>query len=238
MGFYKNIVFLCVVGLASCAPPPAQKCKLSDSECMKTAFQQYLPTFVSGIPELGVEVLDVMDMEDIKFDLSGLKFTLQEGKLKGLKSSIIDGARWDMAKKRLHIDFHNNCTIRGHYTASGRILILPITGDGNMKLKLRNLVVKLFIDFDMGKNDEGKDIIVAKKFGYEYDVIDNVHYDLSNLFNGNKELSETMLTFLNQNWKQIVKEFGTPMMNVSAKKIYKNIATFLKNTPLEDIVLS
>ncbi|CAG9137436.1 unnamed protein product [Plutella xylostella] len=63
-------------------------------------------------PELGVEVLDVMDMEDIKFDLSGLKFTLQEGKLKGLKSSIIDGARWDMAKKRLHIDFHNNCTIR------------------------------------------------------------------------------------------------------------------------------
>lgn len=39
-------------------------------------------------------------------------------------------------KKTIELDFHLDGTVKGHYTAGGRILILPITGDGQMKLKL------------------------------------------------------------------------------------------------------
>lgn len=49
-------------------------------------------------------------------------------------------SRWDTQKQRLTIDFHANTTVKGHYKADGRILILPITGDGIMKLKLSKLI--------------------------------------------------------------------------------------------------
>lgn len=72
---------------------PVDKCSLEDNECLKTEFQKAVPVFMSGIPELEVDVLDVMDMDDFKFDVSGLQFSLKEGKLKGLKSSIIDSVK-------------------------------------------------------------------------------------------------------------------------------------------------
>lgn len=60
---------------------------------MKEQFQKAVPIFMGGIPELGIPILDVMEMEDFKFDLSGLQFSLTDGKLKGLKSSVIDSVK-------------------------------------------------------------------------------------------------------------------------------------------------
>lgn len=69
------------------------KCKLTDDTCVRDAFQKSVPIFMAGIPELGIEVLDVMNMEPVKFDLSGLQFTLDDGKLKGMKDSYIANAK-------------------------------------------------------------------------------------------------------------------------------------------------
>lgn len=44
-----------------------------------------------------------------------------------------------------------------------------------------------------------------------------------------------MLMFLNDNWKQISAEFGRPMIDTAAKKLFKNMVTFLKNQPIADI---
>lgn len=49
--------------------------------------------------------------------------------------------RWDLKKKRLEIDYHLNSAVRGMYTAGGRVLILPITGDGVMKLRLSEYIL-------------------------------------------------------------------------------------------------
>lgn len=46
---------------------------------------------------------------------------------------------------------------------------------------------------------------------------------------------ETMLKFLNENWKQISTEFGTPLLEIAAKILYKNVRTFFKKNPLADI---
>lgn len=72
---------------------PVEKCNLEDGECMRTQFQKAVPIFMGGIPELGIQVMDVMEMDDFKFDLSGLQFSLTDGKLKGLKTAVIDGVK-------------------------------------------------------------------------------------------------------------------------------------------------
>lgn len=44
-----------------------------------------------------------------------------------------------------------------------------------------------------------------------------------------------MHLFLNENWKQVAQEFGRPMIDGAAKVIFKNVKSFFKNVPLEDI---
>lgn len=57
---------------------------------MLPAVQKMVPIFSAGMPEIGVEVLDIMKMDDVEFEVSGLKFSLSDGTLKGLKTAVID----------------------------------------------------------------------------------------------------------------------------------------------------
>ncbi|XP_063622203.1 circadian clock-controlled protein daywake-like [Cydia splendana] len=233
---FKFVVSLMAVNYVYCAElPDVGKCKLEDSACMTPAFQKAFPLFMSGLPKQGVEELDVMNMEDIAFDLSGLQFSLKEGKLKGLKAATVDNVKWNLQKKTLSVSFHLDASIKGHYVASGRILILPITGDGQMKLKLKNILIKLVMHYEVEKDAEGKDHMIPTKYSFDFDVRDNAHFGLTNLFNGNKELSDTMLKFLNENWKQISTEFGRPIVDSASKKIYKNVKSFMKSVAINDI---
>ncbi|KAJ8716587.1 hypothetical protein PYW07_003214 [Mythimna separata] len=236
MVFKLTCLVVLVFGFTQSAVlPPVEKCQLGDSACLTPAFQKMMPIFMVGISENNVEVLDPMDMDDLAFELAGLQFTLKGGTLKGLKNSVVDNVDWDTKKKSFTVNFHLDVSVKGHYTAAGRILILPITGDGQLRLKLKNLQIKLEIFYDIVKNADGKDIIKPKKYKIDFEVVDHAHYHLTNLFNGNKELSEAMLSFLNDNWKQIADEFGGPMMDLAAKTLYKNVKNYFEVMPIEEI---
>ncbi|KAJ8723378.1 hypothetical protein PYW08_003290 [Mythimna loreyi] len=236
MVFKLTCLVVLVFGFTQSAVlPSVQKCKLGDSACLTPAFQKMMPIFMVGISENKVDVLDPMDMDDLAFELAGLQFTLKGGILRGLKNSVVDNVDWDTKKKNFAVNFHLDVAVKGHYTAAGRILILPITGDGQLKLKLKNLAIKLVIYYDIVKNVGGKDIIKPKKYKIDFEVKDSAHYHLSNLFNGNKQLSEAMLTFLNDNGKQIADEFGGPMMDLAARTIFKNVKNYFEAMPIEEI---
>ncbi|XP_022828035.1 circadian clock-controlled protein-like [Spodoptera litura] len=234
--FFKIICLTVLVfaGVQS-AELPVAKCNLEDSACLRTSFQKMMPIFMTGIPDANVEVLDPMEMDDLAFELAGLQFTMTGGLMKGLKNSIVDGVQWDTKKKTFTVDFHMDNSVKGHYTANGRILILPITGDGQIKIRLKRLQMKIKITYDVVKGSNGKDIIKPKKYSFDFDAQESAHYQLTNLFNGNKELSETMLTFLNENWKQIAAEFGRPMIDLASKRIFKNVVNFFEANPIEEI---
>ena len=224
-----------LVGIVGSSVLPVDKCKLTDSSCMVPAVQAAMPVFCDGIPDAGIEVMDPLELDDIAFELSGLKFSLTDGRLKGLRSSVIDKVKWDQKKNRLEIDYHFNSTVKGHYTSGGRLLILPITGDGQMKLKTKNMAIQLYIDFKMVTGEDGKEYVNPVKYDFTFDIKDGAHFNLTGLFNGNDELSNTMLTFLNENWKQVSVEFGRPIIDAAAKKIFKGIVAFFKSAPLEDL---
>lgn len=95
-------------------------------------------------------------------------------------------------------------TLEGDYKINGRVLVLPIVGQGRSSMK--------FDDFDIGikykpkimiKN--GKEYIQTDKFKLEFDTSKfTVHF--TNLFNGDKALGDNMNTFLNDNWSDILNE--------------------------------
>lgn len=53
-----------------------------------------------------------------------------------------------------------------------------------------HLAIKAHIDYDIVKGSDDKDHIKLKKYKFEFDVKENGHYHLTNLFNGNKQLSK------------------------------------------------
>ncbi|CAH0587014.1 unnamed protein product [Chrysodeixis includens] len=235
---FKVACFLfLVLGLAQSAFIPGSKCKLEDESCFTKLFQEITPVFMGGIPEAGIESMDPMELEKLSFELAGLQFTLADGRLKGLKNTTVDNVKWAEKKKTLTIDFHLDAHVKGHYTADGKILILPITGDGIMKLRLKHLAIKAHIDYETVKGDDGKDHIKLKKYKFEFDVKDSGHYHLTNLFNGNKQLSETMLNFLNENWQQIALEFGRPLIDLAVNNVFKNMNKYYAKVALEDYAL-
>ncbi|CAH0587015.1 unnamed protein product [Chrysodeixis includens] len=236
--FQVACVLLAVLGAVQSGLLPEQKCKIEDKACLVSAFQKMVPLFMVGIPEGDIAVLDPMEMDDLSFDLAGLQFSLKNGRLKGLKGSVIENVDWDTKKNILRVDFHMDAFVKGHYTAGGRLLILPISGDGEIKMKLKHLQVKLYIHYDMVKDSEGKDHVKPKKYHFDFEVKEGANYQLSNLFNGNKELSETLLKFINENWNQVTNEFGRPVMNVAAKIIYKNVVKYFEKLPLQEITVA
>ncbi|KAG6447735.1 hypothetical protein O3G_MSEX005138 [Manduca sexta] len=217
--------------------PPIQKCNLSDENCMKSAAQSFVPTIVEGIAELGTEVLDVMHVDLIKVNLAGLKLTMRDAEIKGLKKSVIEKISIDMAKKELQLVYHMDIALKSKYKAAGRLLILPISGDGDATIKLKNLQIQAIYPFVIAKNADGKDTIELKSYKYNYKVKDNAHFHLTNLFNGNKQLSDVMLNFMNQNWKTLTDEFGTPVLDQPQQRIFNAIRDYLKAQPLEEIAI-
>ncbi|XP_053604488.1 circadian clock-controlled protein daywake-like [Plodia interpunctella] len=235
VGIY-NIFVICMHLSVMCWALPMQKCKIDDSPCMKTAAQSMVPTLAAGMPETDMEPLDVMRVDTIKVDLAGLKLVIKDADIKGLKKATIDKISLDMVKKELNLMYHADIVLKGQYKASGRLLILPISGDGDTVIKLKNLQIEMMIPFEIIKDENGKDVLDLKSYKFKYDVKTNVNFHMTNLFNGNKVLSDTMHTFMNENWKALSVEFGTPMLESPNSKIFGVIKKFLRSKPLEDLV--
>ncbi|KAJ0183223.1 hypothetical protein K1T71_001199 [Dendrolimus kikuchii] len=227
---------LLLANFASSGVLPVDKCKLEDSECMLNAFQKALPTFIVGIPELRTDVLDVMQMDDVSFDLSGLQFSLKNGQLEGLKNTKFDMASFNTAEKKIIMKFHFDGECKGDYTAGGSIFGLPIKGKGKFGLLFKNLLIDIKINYDLLKKS-GKTYIDPKKVDFNYEIIDNAKFDLTNLFDGRKDLSDSMHEALNSQWKSVSVDFGQPIVQTAVKKIFSNVKKFLKAQPLEEIAI-
>lgn len=151
-------------------------------------------------------------------------------------------------------------TITGKYKIDGRVLVLPIQGEGNAHLVFdnANLVVK-YKPKVIEKN--GKQYIQTDKFNLDFDT-SRLHINLENLFNGDKALGDNMNQFLNevmfayfnhilnycnnpfflnfflnQNWRDILNELK-PAITFAVEEILKGLINriFLK-IPYGDIFL-
>ncbi|CAG9137437.1 unnamed protein product [Plutella xylostella] len=218
------------------ASTPYQKCDITDAPCISKSVQTYLPFLAEGLPEYGTAPLDPMLVDEIKIELAGLILNMRDLDIVGLKRSKIEKLDVDMKKQQIHLVYGSDIVMKGRYKAAGRLLILPISGDGNCNIKLKNLKTDLTMPFTIVKNKDGVEVIELSSYKFKFEVRDYAHFDLTNLFNGNKLLGETMLTFINTNWKTLMTEFGKPVLDSAIKNVYSAIKTYLKNQPLQDIV--
>ncbi|KOB74337.1 DUF233 protein, partial [Operophtera brumata] len=81
-----------------------------------------------------------------------------------------------------------------------------------------------------------KNYIAVKNFRLKPEPLEPVVYDFKNLFNGQKDLSDTTHKFVNENWKEVAYEIQDPVFKANFKKIIKNANKLLKSIPIENLI--
>ncbi|VVC91419.1 circadian clock-controlled protein daywake-like [Leptidea sinapis] len=230
------VISLCDVGVAKLAPDFIHPCNQTTKECLVKATQDAIPDFVKGIPDLGLPSLDPFVIDKLAIPLNGLKVTFYQGKVTGFRNCIVDNVISELEKRHFVLEFHCNLTIKGQYDAVGQILVFPINGEGDAKVKLTNLRMKVDINTKYIKDNKGVNHFSIKNYKYTFDYGDKVTFDLQNLFKESKELSNTVLTFLNENWKTVAEEFGKPIVDYAVELAIRTIEKFFLVVPYEELI--
>ncbi|XP_061714318.1 circadian clock-controlled protein daywake-like [Cydia pomonella] len=239
---HSYLLFLCVAGFfieygfTRLTPDFIHPCPVDDRACLIQSTKDAIPYFTKGIPELGVPSMDPFYIERLSIPLSGLKISFFNGKVTGFRKAVIDNVESNFAKRKFVLEFHSNVTLKGGYDATGRILTFPINGEGDAKIKITNLKMKVMMNLDMMSDDKGVKHLFVKNYKYNFGYGDKVQYNLTNLVKGSPELSRTLLQFLNENWKLVSEEFGKPVVDYATELALRTIEKFFLAVPYEELI--
>ncbi|KAJ2951301.1 hypothetical protein O0L34_g5704 [Tuta absoluta] len=140
-------VALCVVAVACCVaesfagtlPPFIAACSASDphlNQCIERSIQAAGPKFADGIPELGIAPLDPVSLGNVEIDSSALRLNFTDTVVTGLRGFRVNAFKINPEKGKAVIDFTANVTLKANYVMDGQVLILPIRGNGQAKIKI------------------------------------------------------------------------------------------------------
>ncbi|CAH2062885.1 unnamed protein product, partial [Iphiclides podalirius] len=241
LNFVLLTVFLCY-GHAEDGklPPYIKKCNFKAegfTECVKEQIENSLRPFTKGIPELGVPSTDPVILEDINIDGNGLKLTFTDAAMHGLSNSKLTQLKVDIGheEEEFNLAFKGNLSLTAKYNIDGKILILPIQGNGDALVKAQNIEVNIQSKLVHVKDSKGQNHLKLVTPNYNYDI-QSTTFDLKNLFNGNKELAETTLTFANQNWRQLMDDLAPPVVKQIVRTVVKAINKFLGKVPIHEMI--
>ncbi|KAJ0183216.1 hypothetical protein K1T71_001192 [Dendrolimus kikuchii] len=221
---------------AKIAPDFIHPCNTTDPECLIKATREAIPEFSKGLPHLGVPSLDPFVIDNLPIQLPGIKVTFYGGKATGLKNCQVLNVEAYLEKNIFKLDVRCNITIKGKYTAVGRLLLFPINGDGDCKIKIVNSIIKLNITTKYFKDKEGRDHFGIKNYRYSFDYGERIVYTITNLFKGNPELSNTVLQFLNENWRVVTEEFGQPVVDYAINVTITTARKFFDAVPYDELL--
>lgn len=109
-------------------------------------------------------------------------------------------------------------TLRGNYTIQGRVLVLPIQGDG------QSLITLADCDFTFRFKPQvfakaGRQYIRTDKFKLDF-TTQKFGLHFTNLFNGDKALGDNMNRFVNENSNDILAELK-PSISLALEQIFE-----------------
>ncbi|XP_021923893.1 protein takeout-like [Zootermopsis nevadensis] len=114
---------------------------------------------------------------------------------------------------------------------SGRILVQPINGIGDITLILRNVHMTFDEDWKFIPRDGEKYVFIENVTSSV--VPGSVNVNITNLFGGNKLLGDQMNIFLNENWKQLFKDLSPVIFKIFAEVLASSLNTITTDIPFD-----
>ncbi|KAH8267647.1 hypothetical protein KR018_012371, partial [Drosophila ironensis] len=191
-----------------------QRCHIMDDQCLLKGVDYVLKNHAkSGIKELGLIPLDPLHISKFQIGRNpsspvNIDLSFREVDLLGLSRAVavrVGGFTIDLSRSIELVMEVPELVVKGPYSVDGRVLILPIVGQGKAEIRLKKTKVHAVIKFK--RNVKGEHQTYADVVDVRVDVSpSHVTYHLEGLFNGQKELSDNMHVLLNENWQDIFNE--------------------------------
>lgn len=123
----------------------------------------------------------------------------------------------------------------GDYTMNGRVLVLPIVGNGKSNITMIELKTTHDLYGELYERD-GEKYLRFNEYKLKFDP-KLVKINFSNLFNGEKGLADNMNKFLNENWVVVFDELKNGY-EMAFAKVFKQVTNKLfSQVPVDKIFL-
>lgn len=200
-----------------------------------------VPILKNGLPELGIPSIDPLEVKSMTISQGqnspiNLKQEFKNIKLLHLSTSVVKKYYTDFTKWRLKsISYTPVMEFLGEYNMDGRVLILPVVGKGKSNITMIDLKTthELFGEPYM---KDGEAYLKIK----DYKIIlepKRVVLHFTNLFNGQKTLSDNLHSFINENWKVVFDELKGGYEE-SFARVFQDVANRLfSQIPIDKIFL-
>ncbi|KAG6447747.1 hypothetical protein O3G_MSEX005157 [Manduca sexta] len=218
------------------------KCKLADNECMRDLYQTIIRDIgKTGIKELNIPPVDPIQLRNVSVSIANLlNITLVEGVAKGIKDCVFNKFEINIENEKGSQEITCDVTVKGHYKVLASSPLIKnilggttVHGDGNGKVKIEKLNMKFVFPFYAQKRDNGEIYIkcLYKDIDYDYDIKGKTTFFADNLYLGNQEISEPIITFLNENWKFVMSSFGQAFVDKAMEFYFTFAGNFFDAVP-------
>ncbi|CAG9787545.1 unnamed protein product [Diatraea saccharalis] len=213
--FLLFVVAFVSVSANSALVPFIEPCGENDERCLVRSAQNALPVMSGGVPSLGINPLDPLHVDKVHTDNAGLTM--------------------DRSGKHMELTLRGSLVMAGDYTMSGKLLVMAIEGDGKYRIRIRDMVTKVMIEF--GERRVGRDSYwTVDSWKHTFNVETGADFRFQNLFNGNKQLSDAIHEFANSNWREIFQEVAPPMVEKTVGMIVQEVTKLFDKVPIRELV--
>ncbi|XP_013110452.1 protein takeout [Stomoxys calcitrans] len=235
-----KLVIFCVILSVALAEYPSNlpKCSQNDEPCHTKAGQTFVDNYSGGLKDIHLLPFDPfhiksmglkrdptspvnIELEFTDMDMFGMKT------MKVLSAKILDfGSRSELE------GLIPSLTLKGHYSIDGRVLVLPIVGEGDSEIKCKNTYFKYSYDMKpVEKNGKKYASLEHVKLEIKPEL---VQFHFENLFRGDKNLGDNMNKFLNENWNDIFQEIKPRFAKALSLEVKALLNTFYSKYPYEE----
>ncbi|XP_023709338.1 protein takeout-like [Cryptotermes secundus] len=188
--------------------------------CALRSARDSFPYAVKGDPSFRLLPLDPMQVEQVKVEVGGaggLTVLMKNVHISGITDTKIEMTNFNFETRHIH---HEATTPRleviGQYEVCGRVLQLPLSGSGNFNVTLVDTHLTYDVDYNLELIDGRRHLVPRNP---ETAVSPSrMHVKQIGLFKGNEMLDERTNEFLEENWKELLKEL-VPIMNTVFRDI-------------------
>ncbi|XP_049872592.1 circadian clock-controlled protein daywake-like [Pectinophora gossypiella] len=238
-----KILFVCLVScfVISCnagAVSFIKPCKFDDKACLLSSAQAALPHVAAGIPELGVPTADPLVLEEINSKQDGLDIQFKNLKVAGPGKCKFVSISVDGDKSTLTFDVECPITATGQYKVGGKLLVVPIEGEGDCEIKTDKIKLSVITHMDQTAGSDGKQHWNIVSYEHSYEPEEQIHFRLDNLFGGNQEKAQPVMEILNHSWKEVILTIGKPIIAEIIHQAKEVIQSFLHAVPADELFLA
>ncbi|GJQ84888.1 hypothetical protein Trydic_g504 [Trypoxylus dichotomus] len=188
------------------------KCERDDpklGECLNDMLTNIFPELAVGIPEINVEGFEPLYLDRMSVSKDAGPVTLSGSftniTVAGPSNSTPTYTRINLKERKMEFGIYfSRLDIKSKYNLKGKILILPLVGNGDCRMTLGGVNTMVSTNISFVKR-QGKEVLQIAEMLTRF-TMESIKINLSNLFNGNKLLGVTVNRFLNERGLEIVEE--------------------------------